>query len=179
MTPHDAAGAGPIAQLGYVVDDIEAAMDHWTGHLDVGPFFYLPSPPLHDLRYRGVAVSAKIGVALSYSGDLQIELIVPLDDEPTPYGDFRTEHGGGLHHVARFAADFDGMLDAYRARGHEPFWEGRGLSADQRFAYFDSPSHGGTVYELVETAGLGAFFDYIKSVCATWDGSEPVRTIEL
>jgi len=81
--------------------------------------------------------------------------------------------------VARFADDFDGVLDAYRARGHEPFWEGRGLSADQRFAYFDSSAHGGTVYELVETAGLGPFFDHIKTVCDTWDRREPVRTIEF
>ena len=59
-TPQDIAGAGPVAQLGYVVDDIPAAMDHWTSQLDVGPFFHLPSPPLNDLRYRGVPVSARI-----------------------------------------------------------------------------------------------------------------------
>jgi hypothetical protein len=178
-TSPPAPGAGPIAQLGYVVDDVTAAMDHWTRELDVGPFFYLPSPPLHDLRYRGQAVSARIAVALSYSGPLQIELIQPLDDEPTPYRDFRAEHGTGLHHVARFADDFDGVIDGYRARGHEPYYEGRGMTSDQRFAYFDSTVHGGTVYEVVETAGVGAFFDHIRTVCATWDGSEPVHTIKL
>ena len=178
-TPHAVAEAGPIAQLGYVVDDVTGAMDHWVRELDVGPFFYLPSPPLHDLRYRGEPTSARIAVALSYSGDLQVELIQPLDDEPTPYRDFRAEHGTGLHHVARFAADFDAAVERLRATGREPYYAGRGMTPDQRFAYFDSTVHGGTVLELVETAGLGAFFDHIKRTCASWDGTDPVRTIEF
>ena len=173
------AGSGPIAQLGYVVDDITSAMDHWIRELDVGPFFYLPSPPLHELRYRGEATSARIAVALTYSGDLQIELIQPLDDEPTPYRDFRAQCGTGLHHLARFADDYDAVLGAYRARGHEPYYQGWGLTPDQRFCYFDSAAHGGTVLELVETAGLGAFFDHIRSQSLAWDGTDPIRTIEI
>jgi hypothetical protein len=170
---------GPIAQLGYVVGDIRSVMDHWIGRLDVGPFFYLPSPPLNDLRYRGTATNAAISVALSYSGGLQIELIQPLDDEPSPYRDFQAEHRSGLHHVARFPDDFDGALARNLARGDAPYYEGRGLTADQRFAYFDSPVHGGTVYELVETAGLNAFFDHIRRECEGWDGTDPIRTIEF
>jgi hypothetical protein len=170
---------GPIAQLGYVVDDIRSAMDHWITRLEVGPFFYLPSPPLNDLRYRGEPTTAVISVALSYSGDLQVELIQPLDDEPSPYRDFRACHSSGLHHVARFPDDFDEALARNRARGDAPYFEGRGLTADQRFAYFDSSAHGGTVYELVEASGLAAFFDHIRSACQTWDGTDPVRTIEF
>jgi hypothetical protein len=182
---HEQEHAGPaprvgtVGQLGYVVDDTAEAMAHWTRRLGVGPFFHLPSPPLNDLRYRGVPSTARISVALAYSGELQIELIEPLDGEPSPYCDFLAERGPGLHHVAYFTDDFDAALAAYGDVGLTPYWEGRGMTADQRFAYFDSPSHGGSVLEVVETAGLAGFFDYIKAQSAGWDGTDPVRVIEF
>jgi hypothetical protein len=169
----------PIAQLGYVVDDVSAAMEYWIGSLDVGPFFYLPSPPLNDLVYRGEPTTARIAVAISYSGDLQVELIQPLDDEPSPYRDFRLECGTGLHHVAHFTDEFDTDMAGYLARGRTPYYEGRGLTADQRFAYFDSPSHGGTVHEVVETSGFGGFFEHMRAQSAKWDGTDPIRAIDI
>jgi len=170
---------GPIAQLGYVVEDASAAMAYWIEALDVGPFFYLPAPPLHDLVYRGEPTSARIAVAITYSGDLQVELIQPLDDHPSPYRDFRRTYGNGLHHVAHFTDDYDTALAAYRARGRTPYYEGRGLTADQRFSYFDSPTLGGTVNEVVETSGFGGFFEYMKAQSVGWDGTDPVRTIDF
>lgn len=173
------AAPGPIAQLGYVVDDITGAMQYWLDALDVGPFFYLPSPPLNDLVYRGAPTSARIAVAITYSGDLQVELIQPLDDHPSPYRDFQAANGSGLHHLAHFTDDYDSVIRAYRARGREPYYEGRGLGLDQRFSYFDSPSHGGTVNEVVETSGFGGFFEHMQAQSAEWDGTNPIRTIEF
>lgn len=170
---------GPIGQLGYVVPDVHEAMDRWRRHLDVGPFVLLPSPPLNDVRYRGQPTAARIAVALAYSGDLQVELIEPLDDHPSPYRDFLRLRGAGLHHVARFPADYDGAVEAYRARGLTPYYEGQGLTEDQRFAYFESGADDGTVLELVETASIAAFFDFIRARSESWDGVAPVHVIEL
>jgi hypothetical protein len=154
-------------------------MDYWIKALDVGPFFYLPSPPLNELRYRGEPTDARIAVAITYSGDLQVELIQPLDDHPSPYRDFRAEYGSGLHHVAHFTDDYDAALAVYSSRGLIPYFQGHGLTADQRFSYFESPSHGGTVNELVETSGFGGFFEFMRAQSVGWDGSDPVRTIEV
>jgi len=170
---------GPIAQLGYVVDDVESAMDHWVRRLDVGPFFYLPSPPLNELRYEGAPTEARIAVGIAYSGGLQVELIQPLDDHPSPYRDFRAARGSGLHHVARFTDRYDDAVAVYRDRGRLPCFEGQGLTAEQRFSYYDSDAHGGTVSELVEASGFRGFFDYMQAQSAAWDGTDPVRTLEL
>jgi len=172
-----AAAGGRIDQLGYVVDDVVAAMEHWTTRLGVGPFYYLPGPPLADLVYRGEPTPARIAVALAFSGPVQIELIEPLDDEPTPYRDFRAVHGTGLHHLGRFVEDFDDAVAAYGRQGLEPLFGGRGLTARQRFAYFDTETHGGTCSEVIEVAELGAFFDVIRRAAEDWDGSDPVRTV--
>src|ERR1700681_1677621 len=115
--PASDGSLGPIAQLGYVVEDAPAAMEYWITALDVGPFFYLPSPPLNELRYRGEPTDARIAVAITYSGDLQVELIQPLDDHPSPYRDFQSSFGSGLHHIAHFTNDYDAALASYRARG--------------------------------------------------------------
>jgi hypothetical protein len=170
---------GPIAQLGFVVDDISAAMDHWVRSLEVGPFFYLPDPPLHDLRYRGKPTDARIAVALSYSGEMQVELIQALDDHPSPYADFRAAHGAGLHHVARFAEDFDAALEAAVAQGREAVFEGRGLTETQRFCYFGAMSGDGPMSELVELSGFQAFFDHVRAEAAGWDGRDPIRTVSV
>jgi hypothetical protein len=168
---------GPIDQLGYVVDDIEAAMAHWVEKLGVGPCYFLPSPPMQDLAYRGRPTEARIAVALSFSGALQIELIQPVDDHPTPYRDFLAAHGTGLHHLARFVDDYDAAMAGYASRGMEPFFGGRGLTEKQRFSYFDTETHGGTCSELIETVEFGGFFDAIRNAVSGWDGSDPIRTV--
>ena len=171
---------GPIAQLGYVVGDITTAMERWLHEHDVGPFFYLPHPPLNDLRYRGLPTAATIAVAITYSAELQVELIQPLDDHPSPYRDFAAAKGEGLHHVARFTDDYDATLAACSAVGRLPFYEGRGLTDEQRFAYFEAGSNtAGTVNEVVEVTGFGAFFTYMRGECAAWNGADPIRTIEV
>jgi len=43
---------GKIAQIGYVVRDIDAALDNWIEH-GVGPWFYVDRVQTDYFRYRG------------------------------------------------------------------------------------------------------------------------------
>ena len=58
---------GQIRQAGYVVPDIEAAMDYWSRVLGVGPFFYNPKVPIKNYRYKGEAYEPHNSVALANS----------------------------------------------------------------------------------------------------------------
>ena len=49
---------GEIRQAGYVVNDIEKAMDYWSKELGIGPWFYNPKVPIVNYRYRGEAYEA-------------------------------------------------------------------------------------------------------------------------
>ena len=93
---------GPIAQNGYVVPELERAVDYWTTELGVGPWFEIDTSVFADMRYRGQPTNMRVRIALANSGGLQIELIQPLDDEPSPYRDFLRASGGqgGLQHVS-------------------------------------------------------------------------------
>lgn len=83
---------GSINQIGYVVRDIDAAMDRWVRH-GVGPWFYIGDVTVDYFRYRGADSDLKMSVALANSGDLQLELIQQRNDAPPMYKDFLDRAG--------------------------------------------------------------------------------------
>jgi hypothetical protein len=166
---------GPIRQLGYVVDDIEQAMDYWTRELGVGPFFYNERVPIVNYRYRGEAYEVHNSVALANSGYVQVELIQTRNDAPSMYRDFKQAGRTGLQHVAMWTETFDEDLARLEAQGFEVQMSGE-VGRNGRFVYFDTEYHPGTVIELSEVLGpKGTMFRMIREASEGWDGSDPVR----
>lgn len=166
---------GQIRQAGYVVPDIEAAMDYWSGVLGVGPFFYNPRVPIRNYRYRGEAYEPHNSVALANSGPLQIELIQCRNDVPSMYRDFTQAGRVGLQHVAYWTSDYDADLARLTGMGFDPVMSGE-VGERGRFVYFDTEFHPGAVVELSEVAGpKGEMFRIIREASEDWDGRDPVR----
>lgn len=166
---------GQIRQLGYVVDDIEAAMDYWSRSLGVGPFFYKERVPIENYTYRGERFDPHNSVALANSGPLQVELIQTRNDAPSMYRDFRRAGHTGLQHVAYWTETFDADLARLERQGFKVVMGGE-VGARGRFVYFDTEYHPGTVIELSEVAGpKGEMFRMIREAAETWDGTDPVR----
>jgi len=169
---------GPVRQNGYVVRDIEAALEHWTRVLGVGPFFYFERAPIAEFRFRGERSELEVSIALANSGDLQVELIQQRNDAPSMYRDFLAAGREGLQHVAFWTEDFDGALAAATSRGHAVAQSGESGGPDGRFVYFAEEAHPGTVIELSEVSGAkGRFFEHIRAQAQAWEGSEPVRVL--
>jgi len=101
---------GEIRQAGYVVEDIEAAMDYWSHTLGIGPWFYNPRVPIVNYRYRGESFEPHNSVALANSGPLQMELIQVRNDVPSMYRDFLKAGRTGLQHVAYWTENYDADL---------------------------------------------------------------------
>ena len=166
---------GEIRQLGYVVPDIEAAMDYWSRVLGVGPFFYAERVPVVNFTYRGAPSSPVTSVALANSGAVQVELIQQRNDAPTMYRDFVQAKGSGLQHVAYWTQNFDADMERLSARGFKVGMGGE-VGARGRFVYFETEYHPGAVIELSEVEGpKGRMFDLIRNASIGWDGSDPVR----
>ncbi|MFC0410106.1 VOC family protein [Roseomonas elaeocarpi] len=166
---------GEIRQAGYVVPDIEAAMDYWTRVLGVGPFFYNPRVPIRNYTYRGERYEPHNSVALANSGPLQVELIQTRNDVPSMYRDFAQGGRSGLQHVASWTENFDADLERMLAQGFKVVMSGE-VGERGRFVYFDTEYHPGTVVELSEVAGpKGTMFRMIREASENWDGSDPVR----
>lgn len=166
---------GPIRQLGFVVPDIEAAMDHWSRVMGVGPFFYNPRVPIEDYIYDGAPYTPHNSVALANAGYVQVELIQCRNDVPSMYRDFVRAGHSGLQHTAYWTEHYDRDLARMEAEGFRVRMSGK-VGADGRFAYFDREAHPGTVIELSEVKGpKGRMFDVIREASDGWDGSDPVR----
>jgi Glyoxalase/Bleomycin resistance protein/Dioxygenase superfamily. len=166
---------GEIRQAGYVVHDIEAAMDYWTRVLGVGPFYYMERVPVRNFQYRGQPQDPHVSVALANSGPLQIELIQQRNDAPTMYRDFLQAGRTGLQHIAYWTENFDADLARLTAQGFKPVMSGE-VGERGRYVYFDTEFHPGAVIELSEVAGpKGTVFRMIREASEGWDGSDPVR----
>lgn len=166
---------GQIRQLGYVVPDIEAAMDYWSKTLGVGPWYYNPRVPIVNYKYDGQSYEPHNSVALANSGFVQVELIQTRNDVPSMYRDFLQAGRTGLQHVAYWTENYDADLERLLAQGFKPKMSGE-VGERGRFIYFDTEYHPGTVIELSEVAGAkGRMFDMIREASEGWDGSDPVR----
>jgi hypothetical protein len=170
---------GPIRQMGYVVQDIEAAMQHWTRTLRVGPFYYAEGAPIHDFRYRGAANDLRASIALSYSGNMQIALIQQRNETPSVFLDFLNAGRTGLHHVGFFSSNFDRDLCRAREAGLDIVQTSIIGSGGGKFAILGSEDPARTRPALIATNDSNLdVFRMVEIEAQHWDGSGPIRRFE-
>jgi len=165
---------GEVRQIGYVVTDLDDAIAGWL-KMGVGPWFVIRNLP-QRVTYRDAPCEVKLSMALSNSGDLQVELIQQLDETPSIFTEFLAATGGGFHQLAYWAEDFDAAMAKLTEAGWPQVWSG-GEGEGVRFAYFEPPT-GAAIVEIMElteaSAGMGA---YVREQAIGWDGSDPVREL--
>ena len=171
---------GPVRQMGYIVRDIESAMRHWTVAMHIGPFYYCERMPMLDLCFQGVQQIPEVSMALTYSGNLQIALIQQRDQTASSYLDFLATGNEGLHHIGFLSEHYD--LDLQRAAE-------AGLRVEQsvvvgdpegKSTYFASRGHAGTMLKLTALyPGNRDLYHMVQTEAERWDGSGPVRRIDL
>ncbi|MEP3052202.1 MAG: VOC family protein [Erythrobacter sp.] len=170
------AGLGEIMQLAFVPDDFDAAIEHWTKTMGVGPFFVMEGIHLEGMKYRGTPTDAVFTLALANWGDMQIELIKPQDDHPSIYRGEYADIGGGLHHVCILVDDIDDAYAACAEHGAEVVIEGS--LGDSRVIYADPGQGPGHLVEILQPgASSPGLFAMIKQAAENWDGSDPVRSL--
>ena len=171
---------GAVRQLGYVVRDVEAAINYWINELGVGPWYYNPKVLAADFTYRGVRYEPCVSVGMANLGAMQIELIQPRDEIPSMYLDFLRAGLVGVQHFAYWTEDFDAEAARAQESGFSPAMSGV-IGPHGRFVYFeknpnDPGNHPGTVIELSEIIGpKGRFFKLIHDSAIGWNGTDPIR----
>src|SRR5215471_5160337 len=106
--------ASNFTQVSYVVRDIDATARWFERALGVefhGTRQYKLGGPEYPITAGGKPVAAEVGIKLALAraggrGELEIELIQP-DGGDSVFSKFLQRTGGGLHHVAFEAEDFD------------------------------------------------------------------------
>ena len=138
-------------QIAIVVPDLEAAMRTYVHDYGIGPWEIYGFDPdnVADMRENGQPVERSWRLAIAQVGQVQWELIEPLDDESV-YARFLAETGGGLHHVGVAVPGFEETVTAQAERGNGVLLGGeyKGI----RFAYLDTVRDLGFVTEIFSGA---------------------------
>ncbi|WP_460715247.1 VOC family protein [Nocardioides dilutus] len=156
--------SGPITQICWVTDDVGATERLLSEQFGVGAWTRIPDVEFgaDTTTLRGKPVRFVAHISLGYAGDLQLELIQPVEG-PTIHAEFLAEHGPGLHHVCIEVDDVGAACDAAEAAGVPVLMRGSMMGDEIEFAYVDG-SAGGAPY--VELARIGpqmqAFYAAVK-----------------
>lgn len=164
-------------QLCWVVPDLEAAIHHWVRSAGAGPFFVFGEVHFEDGLYRGTPADvAPHRASIGYHGDMQIELIQPLADEPGIWTDVVPFGKAGFHHTGLYCTDYDAERAVLLDSGADMAFEGLMMGA--RTCYIDTVEKLGFMTELI-TANPTAegVFAMLKAPSIDWDGRDPIRSL--
>jgi len=134
-------------QIGIVVRDLDATMQKYVDEYGIGPWKIYEFNPgnAKDLREYGQPVKRSWRLTVAMVGQLQWELIEPVDDESI-YARFLAEKGGGVQHIAVAAQSFDEMLAMEAKRGIDVVLSGEFEGV--RVAYLGTDRDLGVILEI-------------------------------
>lgn len=137
-----------VLQVGLVVRDLDKTMDTCTRIMGIGPWqvHHLDKESLKDVTVNGEPANLSMKVAFANIGNVQIELIQPLEHGGI-YASFLEERGEGLHHIACAVDDYDETV-ARLAREGIGVVQGGATSDGMGFAYLDTTEVMGCITEI-------------------------------
>lgn len=136
-------GAG-LRQQAYVVTDLKTAKAALRQSFGCTKFFEFQTT--QPWVWRGREVQCDLSMAFGRSGNLQVELIQPLQGEGIHF-ELITARGPGLHHLGFFVDDIDGLAAAAADDGFPPIMSSR--LGNSSFCYLDTLDTLGLYLELI------------------------------
>jgi hypothetical protein len=138
-----------VLQVAVVVPDLETAMRTYVEDYGIGPWHVYEFNPdtVEDMTRDGEPARFAMRLALAMVGDVQLELIEPLDDSSI-YADFLRSHGGGLHHLGLAAPGFRETKSLLEERGHRTITGGTYNGVE--FAYLSTDRDLGFISEIFD-----------------------------
>ena len=144
-----------IVQIGIVVPDLDKTTRLLSSLFGIGPFRSVvwPNRPESKYEYRDVEEHILISQAFVQLGQVEIELIQPLEGERNAYKQFLDDTGGGIHHVLFEVKDIDPVLQALAESGVTVLQSGTGIRPGTRWALLDTREQLGFLVELRHRPG--------------------------
>ena len=164
-------------QLCWVVPDLEASIDQWIKTTGAGPFFVFADVHFEDSYYRGQPLDiAPHRAAIGYFGDMQIELVAPIGDEPGIWRELVPAGQFGFHHTGLYSENYDEDVAGYLDTGAEMAFEG--LMMGSKTCYVDTSKELGFMTEIITANPIAAeVFSTMSQASIGWDGRDPIRSL--
>jgi hypothetical protein len=125
-----------INQIAIAVENLELVAENYWNILGIGPWaiFDWEAPLVYDRKYMGKSVWGREKIAITQVGDVQFELVQPVDG-PSVYRDWLDEHGQGLHHINFLVDDVDEAAEILAKEGFSSIQSGKFGPPEQKGAY--------------------------------------------
>lgn len=164
----------------YVVEDIEATAKRLVDELGAGPFFLIEKVPLEKVLSRGEPAEFVHNSAFGACGGGAIELIEPVSLAPGRVEERFSGSRPRIHHVA-YVVPATEVADLRRSLDE------RGLSQylSSQFGEVETTLHdasatlGHDIEIHADNEGLREFFGMVHGATHGWDGTEPLRRVEV
>jgi len=143
-----------LVQIGIVIADRDRTTQLLTSLFGIGPFRLVEWPDRADSKYyyRGVEEHIRIKQAFVQLGDVEVELIQPVEGR-SGYGDFLKQTGGGIHHILFEVNDLDPVVEELAKSGVTVLQAGTGIRPGTRWALLDTREMLGFYVELRHRPG--------------------------
>ncbi len=143
-----------LVQIGIVVADRDQTTKLLSSLFGIGPFRLVewPNRPEAKYYYRGVEEKIQLRQAFVQLGDVEVELIQPLEGH-NAYRDFLDETGGGIHHVLFEVKDIEPVLQELEKSAVTVLQSGTGIRPGTRWALLDTRALVGFYVELRHRPG--------------------------
>jgi methylmalonyl-CoA/ethylmalonyl-CoA epimerase len=143
-----------LVQIGIVVADRDRTTQLLTSLFGMGPFRFVewPDRPESKYYYHGVEESVRIKQAFVQLGDVEVELIQPVDGR-SGYKDFLDQNGSGIHHVLFEVSDIDPAIQELAKSGVTVLQSGTGIRPGTRWVLLDTRELLGFLVELRHRPG--------------------------
>jgi len=130
-----------ITQIGLVVKSVEATAKRCWEDFGIGPWtFYTFDPSkadskVEDMMIRGKRVDHAMRMGHALIGDIDWEIIEPLDDKSL-YAEYLKKQGEGIHHILFDVDNYDETKVHMTNKGYDEIvsgkWDGN------PYSYFDT-----------------------------------------
>ena len=142
-----------VAQIAFVVPDLDRTVENYYRLFGIAPwhFYTYEKPLVPQMTRNGESADYSMRIALSYFGDMRIELIEQKRGD-TVYQEFIEQHGYGIQHLGVLVDDMQAAIAQAEAAGFAMVQDGAGFGpdGDGHYAYLDTEEAIGTTIELIE-----------------------------
>ena len=137
-------------QIGFLTHNIVETTKKWAEylHTEVPEIITSAEYELTKAVYRGRPCYARIYQSFFQLDNIQIELIQPVDDQPSIWRECLDQNGEGLHHIAFLCINMAEMIKAYEDEGMILLQKGEYKGG--RYAYLDNRRNTKLIIELLE-----------------------------
>jgi len=137
-----------IDQIGILTSNIERTVKFYEEILGISPFFIIDRKD-QEAIYKGEKIQFSTKTATARFGPIQIEINEIYKGE-TPHTDWIRRRGEGFHHFGCYVDDIESELKKVEKIGIKSIFTGEVTGLGLKFAYLDTESMFGYIYELLE-----------------------------